>query len=119
MNILFNFSDRSTIAKFRTSAHKLMIETGRYTNIDYDNRLCTCCNMNCVEDEIHFLFHCPLYTQNRLIFFSKIRNFHPYFHQLNSKVKIQLLLNSNKREILKTTSNFINDCLEIRKTNIT
>ena len=45
--------------KFRIGNHKLMIETGRYSQIPRVNRLCPTCGSNQIEDEIHLLFHCP------------------------------------------------------------
>ena len=41
-----------------SSARKLMIEEGRYRNIDRNNRICPCCNMKLAEDEFHFLLVC-------------------------------------------------------------
>ena len=44
------------ITRFRVSAHTLLIEKGRYHNIERDKRLCQMCDMNDVEDEYHFIF---------------------------------------------------------------
>ena len=43
----------------------LRIETGRYTNLQVNERICLLCQQNCVEDEAHFLFECDLYTAER------------------------------------------------------
>jgi len=51
------------LAKFRTSAHELAIETGRYTNTPQNERLCKSCNINLVETEYHFLLVCPKYRE--------------------------------------------------------
>jgi len=49
---------RCCLAKFRSSSHCLMIEVGRYYNINDMYRTCVNCNA-CVEDEYHFLIvHC-------------------------------------------------------------
>ena len=37
----------------------LKIETERYQGTPLENRLCKLCDTNSVEDEIHFMFHCP------------------------------------------------------------
>jgi hypothetical protein len=34
-------------------AHSLKIETGRYLNIDRQERICDFCNGSCLEDEFH------------------------------------------------------------------
>jgi len=44
-----------SLAKFRTYAHKLAIETGRYTNTPQNEHLCKSYNFNLVESEYHFL----------------------------------------------------------------
>ena len=53
LKILSNFELRRSITKFRISAHKLMIEQGRYIGIPSQNRICSKCSLNEVEDEIH------------------------------------------------------------------
>ena len=45
---------RNEISKFRCSAHKLLVERGRYQNVERNRRICKNCNMNMVEDEYHF-----------------------------------------------------------------
>ena len=67
------FKQRSILTKFRLSAHSLriVIETGRYEKcrdeggnvkkkLDREQRKCLFCNLDKVEDELHFLFECPL-----------------------------------------------------------
>ena len=45
---------RISLSKFRLSSHDLAIEKGRYNNINRENRLCTYCKMNVIENEFHF-----------------------------------------------------------------
>ena len=52
--------------RFRCSAHKLDFEEGRYRNIERNNRLCQCCQMNVIEDEFHFLLVYPAYRHIRI-----------------------------------------------------
>ena len=60
-----NVRYRQALTKFRTSSHDLMIELGRHspTPININERLCPFCNE--IEDEIHFLINCPLYSTER------------------------------------------------------
>ena len=51
--------DRSTLCKFRISAHSLEIEKGRYYNIPRENRVCLSCKAGKVEDELHLFLSCP------------------------------------------------------------
>ena len=64
-------SHRVALARFRISAHKLFIEEGRHRNIPKEQRLCSKCNMNTIENEYHFLLVCPLYRQLRVNYLPK------------------------------------------------
>ena len=54
---------KQLIARYRTSAHSLCIETGRHNNIPRNMRICKYCNLNDIEDEFHFILSCPLYNE--------------------------------------------------------
>ena len=43
LSVIQNLETRSYVAKFRISAHKFPIETGRYINTEQQNRICTLC----------------------------------------------------------------------------
>ncbi len=49
---------RIALSRFRCSTHSLMVEVGRHTNVLYDERLCTFCNIPAVEYEFHMLMVC-------------------------------------------------------------
>ena len=53
-------------SKFRCSAHNLLVERGRHIGIPYQQRICPFCSLNEIEDEYHFVFICPLYSEIRL-----------------------------------------------------
>jgi hypothetical protein len=55
---------RIWITRLRTANHKLPIETGRWQNIDKENRICTFCN-TAICDELHFLLFCPSLNKQR------------------------------------------------------
>ena len=52
---------RLAFTRMRTSSHRLKIETGRWSRIDRNERLCKC--GQAIGDEEHVLTQCPL-TQN-------------------------------------------------------
>ena len=56
---------RKILTKFRVSAHKLCIRTGRFDSINRDDRKCTKCNLQDIEDEYHFILKCPYYNEIR------------------------------------------------------
>ena len=47
------------MARLRLSSHDLRVETGRYTGLTYDNRVCRLCDTGAIEDEQHILLECP------------------------------------------------------------
>ena len=68
-----NYKYRQAITRLRISSHDLMIEKGRHILIDNKDRLCPICkDKNAIEDEIHFIVSCPLYSQERDTFYSGI-----------------------------------------------
>ncbi len=63
---------RVAITRFRTSSHRLAIETGRWTRPNKtprENRLCTVCMI--LEDEYHFVLECSLYIDLRKQYINK------------------------------------------------
>ena len=80
-----NRLQRSLLAQLRSGTLPLNIETGRFRNIDVENRKCTLCNHNTVENEVHFVCECPVYDDHRSIMYNEILNKHPdfviYFNQ--------------------------------------
>ena len=42
-----------------------MIEKGRYLNLERNQRVCSMCNLNDIEDEFHFILRCPAYNDLR------------------------------------------------------
>jgi hypothetical protein len=47
-----------SMVKFRTSNHKLAVETGRYNDVERHNRHCNLCNEAQLGDEYHVLLEC-------------------------------------------------------------
>ena len=53
------------MTRFRCSSHVLKIEMGRQNGMLLEDRLCAFCENNgivVIEDEYHFLLHCPRYN---------------------------------------------------------
>ena len=47
---------RVNFTRFRLSSHNLKIETGRWSRIRREDRLCECGE---IQDELHVTLHCP------------------------------------------------------------
>ena len=50
---------RSLLSQLKLGILPLKIETDRYQGIPEHLRLCQVCNSGSIENEYHFLFHCP------------------------------------------------------------
>ena len=56
-------SDRIAFSQIRLGSHFLKIETGRWTRIERERRLCPCGQ---IQTEQHVLLHCPLTQSSRV-----------------------------------------------------
>ena len=63
---------RSLLTDIRTGTNQLEIEKGRWERKSEDRRICTHCILQQVENEIHFVIHCPKYANLRSDLFSRI-----------------------------------------------
>ena len=68
---------RSLCAQLRSGTLPLAVEVGRFRGTPVEERLCLLCDLGIVEDELHFVFHCPLYGELRNILFEKIQQRNP------------------------------------------
>ena len=59
---------KSLLSQLKLGILPLKIETDRYQGIPLENRICQLCDENSIEDETHFLFHCPGLNQTRSLF---------------------------------------------------
>ena len=98
------------LTKLRLSSHRLSIETGRWTNIPRENRLCTACNR--LEDEYHLLFECQLYNNIRCNYIKK------YYRERPSMFKTVDMLKSENANMLKKLAVYVFNAFEIRKTHV-
>ena len=88
---------RIICTQFKLGNTKLLIETGRWFNIDRNVRCCTLCNRNEIGDEFHQLFQCDTLRDQRNRFLTRyfINNpnsvkFSVFFniHSLNKRIRI-------------------------------
>lgn len=72
--VLYNLSrkKRSLCAQIRAGILGLHIETGRYVGTDEEDRICSLCDLNEIENEMHFVFYCPFYNFIRQRLFNKV-----------------------------------------------
>ena len=82
-DLIRNSTNRKDLVKIRISNYKLLIETGRCNQTPCNDRFCPDCNSGIIEDEFHFLFHCPKYSIPREKFYNQIQQDFVYFNQLS------------------------------------
>jgi len=68
--VVYNLSKRqiSLCAQVRSGVLTLTVETGRYVNLQEEKRIGPMCFLNDIENELHFVFYCPFYCEQRDFF---------------------------------------------------
>ena len=111
-------SNRRAITKLRTSNHNLAIESGRWTNTERKHRLCTQCTLSKIEDEMHFIFDCPKYSDIRKTTFTPINdnvgiNLNNEYNRINNQ---KTLFTSDNLSALNTFGKYVKKAFEMRTT---
>ena len=109
---------RQAMARFRTSAHKLRIESGRYEKPKLESHLRTCevCKSDIVEDEMHFLTGCQMYYELRNRLYHEINKENINFKRLNDHDKFVWLMSNENPRVLMQIGMYIHKCFELRST---
>ena len=68
---LKSFENRRTLSKLRIRSHNLHVETGKWYNIEMNQRICKQCDQYKIEDEFHLIFECK-YSELQINAFSTI-----------------------------------------------
>ena len=62
---LKNFEIQFALSKLRLSSNTLAVVTGKWYRFKKENRLCSFCSVNAMQDEFSFLIDCPNYKKLR------------------------------------------------------
>ena len=110
-----NFKHRQAVTKLRISAHKLTVETGRYNNTPYNDRLCRFCDLNEVGDEHHFLMSCKniKLLSLRSKFFEDLYKINSSFKLFSSEELFMYIMAMKDESIMKLVAKF---CFEVLTT---
>ena len=81
-----------------------------------EERLCKVCDLKTVENELHFVFDCPTYSQLRLVYYNWIIKIYPDFLSLSQTEKLKVML-IDKRVIQKSGL-FIQNCFLTRTSKL-
>jgi len=110
--VIKNPYHRSAMTKLRISAHTLKIETGRHQNINVAERKCPVCSTQKIEDEEHFLLHCPCYNNIRNEYSQKTGN-----ANIDQICLTKILESKNENTLIKL-GKFIYQCFNLREENM-
>ena len=83
----YSRSRRSLIAQLRCGVLPLHIETGRFRNLKPEERLCSLCNLQEVEDELHFICKCEALVEPRNVLYEMVQRKYNMFINLDIKEK--------------------------------
>ena len=104
---------RSLFAQLRMGILPLRIETGRFQNLELEDRKCIYCNMDKIEDEHHFIFHCTHYSLFRAPFLRKCSEVDKNFEMLDEIEKFRFVLSNDQIQV--DTANFVQEAFLFRK----
>ena len=101
---------RSLLAQFRMGILPIAIETGRFKSEPIEERICKLCDINAVEDEMHMLCLCDLYSDTRHIMYNNVTQRCDNFNNLNVVDKFVYLMSNEFKEV----ANFLDKAWDIR-----
>ena len=97
---------RRDFTKLRISNHYLNIERGRWSQIPLDQRICTRCHQNSIDDEYHFLLECVALRIPRAKYFEKLLECNGY-RPTYTQESFLTLMNAQDVEIASKTCAFV------------
>ena len=92
-------NERSHLAQFRCAVLPLKIETGRFSGLAIEDRLCQVCDQHAVE--IHLLLHCNIYNDFREILIDKSVRRDTNFITMTDAEKLRSIMTYDERECAK------------------
>ena len=99
---LDNRSDRCSTVRY------MYVE--RYDQTPHNDRFCPVCNSGMIEDEFHFLLHCPKYSIPREKFYNQIQHNFVDFNELSSTELLIKLMNSQNFSLNSHLLKFVSLC---------
>ena len=123
LDIDFHKETLKKYTQLRLSSHKLQIELARYIKVPKTQRkqekdkarICKNCNLDKIEDELHFLMICPQYQTERIIFFNGIYEICRNASLLSKEQLFIWLLSNEDQNIAKKVIRFVKLCCDKRK----
>ena len=111
-----NIRHKIVLTRLRLSNHKLCIETGIHLRpkLERHKRKCFICKDE-IEDEIHFVVKCPLYSSERKTLFHTLTRNSKNFDLLNSdEQKFIFIMTNEDMGVMKQLAKFTFNSMQIR-----
>jgi hypothetical protein len=108
-------SARSFIAQIRSGVLPLKVEVGRFMQKKLEERNCDICKSDNIEDEMHFIFTCPMYEVLRKDFFTYVAGLYNIDLMPNCDM---LSIFMNDKKVINRFGSFIRNCFYKRNDNI-
>ena len=107
-NIL-NRNQRMWLSRYRTSAHNLRIESGRYSSpiTPLSQRVCFYCNNGEIDNEQHAILQCNTFKLKRQCFLARVAALHPDFISLTKEQQLVTILSPASTELAKCVSKYL------------
>ncbi len=87
---------RSLVSHLLCGILPLGVETGRYTDIKKELRFCKICTTQEIEDEMHFIFACPVFDDARERFIKPLYKDNPECNMMNNFEKLMWMLHRSR-----------------------
>ena len=112
-----NRNQRVWLSRYRTSAHNLRIESGRYTSpvTPVSQRVCVYCDSGECDTEEHAILVCKTFQLKRQCFFGRISSLCPNFDALTESQKLKTILCPATATMAKCVSKFLGILSNTRK----
>ena len=109
-----NKKDKICLTKFRVSSHRIRIEVGRHQRpkLPLEQRICTFCNTNEIDDEVHLVKNCQFHNEERRILLSEIQR---HFNYINLEDMFTPLVQSDCFEVQHAFGKFLYSCFYNRQ----
>ena len=114
---ILNRNQRAWLSRYRTSAHNLRIETGRYTFpvTPVSQRVCVYCDSGECDTEHHAILNCETFNLKRQCFIGRVIALCPNFLMLTPEQKLTTILSPATPELAKCVSKFLGILSDTRK----
>lgn len=112
---IHNSKHRQAVTKLRISAHRLPVETGRYSNVLYSDRICKHCDLGGVGNEQHFLTSCTntKFTDLRRVFIENLCKINNTFKSFNAQDLFNYLMFMQDKSAMNLTGKYCFDVLTL------